>query len=94
MELRDKVVVVTGGASGIGRALCRSVAAAGMRRVVVADVAAAVAGEIGGTAVACDERGGGGPAGRGVAGAKGPATKAMLGKMSLLREAREQGSVR
>jgi NAD(P)-dependent dehydrogenase (short-subunit alcohol dehydrogenase family) len=52
------VVIVTGGASGIGAALCRAVAAAGARGVVVADLngeaAAAVAGEVGGMAVVTD----------------------------------------
>lgn len=38
MRLRDKVVVVTGGATGIGRAYCRGVAAEGAR-VVVVDIA-------------------------------------------------------
>ncbi len=38
MNLKDKVVVVTGGAMGIGRALCERFAAEGTRAVVVADV--------------------------------------------------------
>jgi NAD(P)-dependent dehydrogenase (short-subunit alcohol dehydrogenase family) len=60
MKVKDKVVVVTGGANGIGRALCRRFAAEGARGVVVADVeaeaAAAVASEIGGLAVDTDVR--------------------------------------
>jgi NAD(P)-dependent dehydrogenase (short-subunit alcohol dehydrogenase family) len=57
MELSGKVAVVTGGASGIGRSLCRRFAAEGAS-VVVADVdapgAAAVAREIKGLAVPGD----------------------------------------
>ena len=58
MKLQDKVVVVTGGADGIGAALCRRFADEGARGVVVADVnydgAARVAEEIKGIAVATD----------------------------------------
>ena len=52
MKLQDKIVVVTGGGNGIGRALCRRFAAEGAKAVVVADVdmkgAREVAAEIGG----------------------------------------------
>jgi NAD(P)-dependent dehydrogenase (short-subunit alcohol dehydrogenase family) len=57
VDIANQHVVVTGGANGIGRALCRRFAAAA-RAVVVADMdgdgATAVANEIGGTAVRLD----------------------------------------
>ncbi len=60
MELNNKVVVVTGGGSGIGEAIARAAAAAGARHVVVADLngteANRVAADIGGTGVAIDVR--------------------------------------
>jgi NAD(P)-dependent dehydrogenase (short-subunit alcohol dehydrogenase family) len=58
MELTDKVIVVTGGANGIGAAMCRRFAAEGARGIVVADLdadtAATVAAEVGGIAMRTD----------------------------------------
>lgn len=58
MQVAGKVVVVTGGANGIGKALCEAFHRAGAAKVVVADLdvagAEAVAASIGGAAFKCD----------------------------------------
>ena len=58
MDIAGKIVVVTGGAEGIGRALCERFHADGAARVVVADRnaegARQVAAAIGGVTQACD----------------------------------------
>ena len=60
MELKDKIIVVTGGASGIGREMCRRFTQEGAKKVVVADLngdgAKAVAEEIGSVGHAVDVR--------------------------------------
>jgi NAD(P)-dependent dehydrogenase (short-subunit alcohol dehydrogenase family) len=58
MDIQGKVAIVTGAASGIGRATAKRFAAEGARGVVLADLdltkTQAVASEFGGLAVACD----------------------------------------
>jgi len=58
MQIKDKVVIVTGGAKGIGKALCQRFSAEGARAVVVADLdgdaATNVAKEIDGLAIKVD----------------------------------------
>ena len=58
MEIRGKTVVVTGGAAGIGKALCERFAQEGTKHIIVVDraidQAEIVAQHIGGTAIKCD----------------------------------------
>ena len=58
MDIKGKVAVITGGASGIGRATALKFAAEGAAGVVVADLneeaLKTVAGQVGGLAVRCD----------------------------------------
>src|SRR5581483_5519596 len=58
MQLSGKIVVVTGGANGIGAALCRRFASEGAEAVIIADLqrgpAEQVAKEIGGVAAVTD----------------------------------------
>ena len=58
MQVRGKIVLVTGGAQGIGRALCERFGAEGARHVIVADLDASgaetVASRVGGTPFRCD----------------------------------------
>lgn len=60
MQVDNKIIIVTGGASGIGRELCRRFAREGAKAITVVDInkkgAKAVADEINGLAVTCDVR--------------------------------------
>lgn len=60
MEVKGKVIIVTGAASGIGRGLCLRFAKEGAKAIIAADVneagAKAVANEVKGEAVVCDVR--------------------------------------
>jgi NAD(P)-dependent dehydrogenase (short-subunit alcohol dehydrogenase family) len=58
MNVRDKIIFVTGGANGIGRALGERFASEGAKKIIVADIdfknARTVAGEIDGKAIRLD----------------------------------------
>jgi NAD(P)-dependent dehydrogenase (short-subunit alcohol dehydrogenase family) len=58
MDIQGKIVLVTGAAQGIGRALCERLHAGGAATIVATDLdaagAAEVAGRLGGLAFACD----------------------------------------
>ncbi|MGD9871385.1 MAG: SDR family oxidoreductase [Thauera sp.] len=58
MELKDKVVVITGGSGGIGRAMAKAFLAQGAKAIMLADLDAAAVGaaakEIGCDGMACD----------------------------------------
>jgi len=58
MEIKDRIIMVTGGGSGIGAAMARRFAEEGAEAVIVADIepdsAASVADEIGGHAITLD----------------------------------------
>jgi NAD(P)-dependent dehydrogenase (short-subunit alcohol dehydrogenase family) len=58
MKIKDKIVIVTGGADGIGKALCERFHKEGAKAVIVADLngekATAVAKSVGGKAYKCD----------------------------------------
>ncbi|MRR18266.1 MAG: SDR family oxidoreductase, partial [Deltaproteobacteria bacterium] len=60
MEVRGKVIIVTGAASGIGRGLCQRFAKEGAKAIVAADVneagAKSAAAEVKGDAIVCDVR--------------------------------------
>ncbi|MBT6951999.1 MAG: SDR family NAD(P)-dependent oxidoreductase, partial [Gammaproteobacteria bacterium] len=38
MEIKDKIIVITGGASGIGRAMARRFTDEGAKQIVIADL--------------------------------------------------------
>lgn len=57
MDIKDKVIVVTGAASGIGKAMVEGFAAAGARHVVCADIDAAGAADVAAGSAAMSARG-------------------------------------
>ncbi|WP_437185038.1 SDR family oxidoreductase [Planctomicrobium sp. SH668] len=58
MEIQGRIAIVTGGANGIGKEICRAFSKAGAKHIIVADLdeagAQAVAAEINGTPFRCD----------------------------------------
>lgn len=58
MDLRGRVAIVTGGANGIGQALCRRLTTEGLKGLVIADLdgagTATLAHELGAVGVTCD----------------------------------------
>ena len=90
MEIKGQAAIVTGGASGLGAATARALAAAGAK-VAIADVnekvAAEVADSIKGVAVACDvaDSASGEAAVKKAAAAHGPARINLIGTFNMMR---------
>src|ERR1700694_4905928 len=81
MQLKDQAAIVTGGASGLGAATARKLAAAGAKVAVCdlnAKLAEGVAAEIKGTAIACDVTDAASAEAAVVYAAKAPATARVL----------------
>src|SRR5262249_38747000 len=54
MQVSGKTIIVTGGASGIGRALCETLHRSGAKTVIVADLDLKAAQRVAGSAFRCD----------------------------------------